>query len=154
MTFKVINTTTWSYEQIAPYGKAITAAMKKLADKFPDDMTVESLAQECMTGSQQLWLILDENDAFVSFCLTQIRTVDSTGKKVVTLTNMAGDEGLKVAGAMCDAIHAWSDEIGADLTAAVGSRAWGRVLKERGYREYAVIFRRDAKAGTTREEML
>jgi len=145
MTYRVVNTSTWTFEQLSPYGKAITAAMRKLADKFPDDMTVESLAQECFSGSQLLWLILDENDEFVAFCLTKETTVDATGKKVVTLTNMAGEEGLKVAGAMCDAIHAYCDEIGADLTAAVGSRAWGRVLKDYGYREYAVIFRREAK---------
>lgn len=145
MTFKVVNTSTWTFEQLSPYGKAITAAMRKLADKFPDDMTVESLAQECFSGSQQLWLILDENDEFVAFCLTKVSTVDATGKKVVTLTNMAGEQGLKVADAMCDAIHAHCDEIGADLTAAVGSRAWGKVLQHRGYREYAVIFRREAK---------
>lgn len=142
---KVVNTTGWEWEQLSRYTKDVTAAMKKLAVKFPDDCTAESLAQECINGEQQLWLILDDEDGFVSFCMTQIRTIDATGKKMVTLTNMAGEMGLDCADAMCEEIHRYSDEQDADLTATIGSRAWIKPLKKHGYKEYAVILRRDAR---------
>jgi hypothetical protein len=139
-------TTEWPPEKFAPYGEAVTAAMKKLADKFPDDCTLESLANDCLAGEQQLWLILDDDGTFVSFCMTGIKTVDATGKKIVTLTNMAGERWEECADAMVATIHPWCAEMGADLTAAIGSRAWLRALKKHGYHEYAVIFRRDARA--------
>jgi hypothetical protein len=144
---KVELTTDWPAERFAPYGPAITAAMTKLADKFPDDCTLESLAKECIDGAQQLWLILDDDDGFVSFCMTNIKTIDATGKKIVTLTNMAGERWAECADAMVAAIHPWCDEVGADLTSSIGSRAWLRALKKHGYYEYAVILRRDARHG-------
>jgi hypothetical protein len=140
---KTVNTSDWPFERLEPYGPAITSAMGKLADKFPDDCTLESLANECIEGAQQLWLILDDDDSFVSFCMTNTRTVDATGKKIVTLTNMAGERWAECADAMVAAIHPWCDEIGADLTATIGSRAWLRALKKFGYYEYAVILRRE-----------
>lgn len=138
-------TTDWSWERLAPYGPAVSAAMLKLVDKFPDDCTLESLANECISGGQRLWLILDDDGSFVSFCMTEVKTVDATGKKIVTLTNMAGERWAECADAMVAAIHPWCDEIGADLTAAQGSRAWLRVLEKYGYHEYAVILRRRAR---------
>lgn len=143
---KVVNTQDWNYERLAPYTKDITAAMHKLADKFPDDCTFDSLANECIAGEQQLWLILDDDDSFVSFCMTNIKTVTATAKKIVTLTNMAGERWAECADAMVAAIHPWCDEIGADLTSVLGSRAWIRALKKYDYYEYAVILRRDARA--------
>lgn len=143
---RVEQTTDWPPEKFAHYGPAVTAAMRKLADKFPDDCTLESLAEECIAGEQQLWLVLDDDGGFISFCMTNIKTVTATGKKIVTLTNMAGERWAECADAMVAAIHPWCDEIGADLTSAMGSRAWLRALKKFGYYEYAVILRRDARA--------
>lgn len=142
MSFQVVNTTDWPFEKLAPYGAQVTAAMRRLAEKFPSDVTAEALARECMDGQRQLWLILDEEDGFVSFCLTQIVTVQSTGKKIVTLTSHAGAEGLSCVSEMCRVIEAWAKEQGADYTAAEGRRGWSRELAKQGYREYAVIFRK------------
>lgn len=142
MTFKIENTSDWSFDRLAPYTRAITAAMKQLAEKFPDDVNVPALAQEILLGERQLWLILDEEDHFVSFCLTHIRTITSTGIKIVTLTSHAGGEGLSCVPDMCRVIEAWAKEQGADFTAAEGRRGWGRELAKQGYREYAVIWRK------------
>lgn len=142
MSYQIINVSDWTYDRLAPYGQAITAAMKQLAEKFPEDVNVAQLAHECLTGVRQLWLILDEADKFVSFCCTGVQTIAGTGKKVVTLTSHAGAEGLDCCAEMCRVIEAWAAEQGADYTAAEGRRGWGRELAKHGYREYAVIWRK------------
>lgn len=143
---KVVSTQDWSWEQLSPYTRDITAAMKKLAAKFPDDVSVEHLGKEIVLGKRQLWLILDDDDKFVSFCLTQTHTVEATGKKVVTLTSHAGEEGLSCVPEMCRVIEGYAKEQGADMTAAEGRRGWARELKKRGYTEYATIFRKPIEA--------
>ena len=142
MTYRVVNTQDWQWEQLAPYTKDVTAAMKKLADKFPEDVTVQSLGQDIVTGIRQLWLILDEKDKFVSFCLTNVRTVDATGVKVVTLTSHAGEAGINCVPEMCAEIEKYAWSIGADFCAAEGRRGWSRALAKQSYREYAVIYRK------------
>lgn len=142
MTYRVVNTQAWQWEQLAPFTKDVTAAMKKLADKFPEDVTVQSLGQDIVTGVRQLWLILDEKDKFVSFCLTNVRTVDATGVKVVTLTSHAGEAGINCVPEMCQTIEAWAKEQGAHYTAAEGRRGWSKALAKTGYRELAVIWRK------------
>lgn len=142
MKYQIINTQGWSWEQLAPYGPDLTAAMKQLEDRFPHDITVKHLALECMTGKRILWLILDENDGFVSFCCTVDTTNEATGAKVTTLTSHAGAEGLECADAMCAVIEKWAFDRGSEYTAAEGRRGWGRRLQKNGYREYAVIWRK------------
>lgn len=145
VTYSVVNTQEWSWEQLAPYTRDITAAMRLLAERFPEDVTVQSLGQDIVTGLRQLWLIL-EGDRFVSFCLTNVRTIDATGVKVVTLTTHAGEAGIDCVPQMCAVIEAWAKEQGAQFTAAEGRRGWARALAKQGYREHAVIFRKPVGA--------
>lgn len=143
--YKVINTQDWSLDQIAPYGPKITAAMKMLAEKFPADVTVKALADEIFKGDRQLWLILDQNDEFVSFCCTSVATTP-TGAKIVTLSSHAGAAGLDCVDDMCATIEPWAWEQGADWCAAEGRRPWIRPLSGHGYREYATVFRKPRPA--------
>lgn len=136
-----MNTQDWSFDRLAPYTRQITAAMKQLHEKFPQDIDVKALALECATGVRQLWLILDENEAFISFCCTSVQNAP-TGLKIVTLSTHAGAEGLDCVQDMCATIEAWAVEQGADFTAAEGRRGWGRALRKHGYEEYAVIWRK------------
>lgn len=145
MSYRIENTQEWSYEQLAPYTKQITAYFKKLADKFPDDLTVESLGRECIMGVRQLWLIFDDKDNLAAVCMTQVRTIDVTGKKIVTLTGHVGDEGLSCVPDMCRVIEQWSADQGADFTAAEGRRGWHKALKREGYEEYATVWRKPIK---------
>lgn len=142
MKYQIVNTSGWELDQLLPYGTALTAAMKQLAEKFPADVNVKQLMHEFVVGDRQLWLILDEEGEFVSFCATAERTVDGIGTKIVTLTSHAGAEGLDCCEEMCRVIEAWAKERGADYTAAEGRRGWGRELAKQGYREYAVIWRK------------
>ena len=142
MKYQVINTQGWSWEKLAPYGPKITAAMKQLEEKFPDDLTMMSLALECFSGKRVLWLILDEEGEFVSFCCTIDTVNEATGKKVTTLTSHAGAEGLDCCDTMCAVIEKWAFDRGADFCAAEGRRGWGRSLQQNGYREYCVVWRK------------
>lgn len=144
MKYRVVCTQDWDYEQIAPYTKQITAYFKKLADQFPHDLTVQSIGMECISGARQLWLIFDGDD-MVAVCMTQMRTVDATGTKIVTLTSHAGDEGLACVPDMCRVIEKWAAEQGADFTAAEGRIGWKRPLEKQGYKLYAAVFRKPVK---------
>src|SRR5690606_29955334 len=44
MTLSIHCTTDWPFEKIAGYGPQITAAFKKLVERFPTDITLKSLA--------------------------------------------------------------------------------------------------------------
>lgn len=143
---RVVNTEGWDYEQLAPYTRQITAYFKRLADKFPQDVTVQTLAMECISGARQLWLVLDDENQLAAVCMTQIRTVEATGVKIVTLTSHAGEEGLACVPEMCQTIEEWATEQGAHYTAAEGRPGWGRELQKHGYRPYATIWRKPIEA--------
>lgn len=147
MKYQIVNTRGWQFEQLAPYTQQITAFFKKLADQFPQDVTVKSIAMECVSGARDLWLVLS-GDELVAVCMTQFRTVDATGTKIVTLTSHAGERGVDCVPDMCRVIEEWAAEQGADFTAAEGRRGWGRALVKQGYREYATIWRKPIQRAT------
>lgn len=140
MALRIEITSAWPWERLAPYGKDITAAFQKLVDRFPNDVTVASLAMDCLTGARQLWLILDE-DRFVSFVMTELRTVEATGHKMLAITSFAGEEGATTVPLIAE-IEAWGRENGALESTIVGRRGWTRPLAEQGYKADAVLFRK------------
>lgn len=146
MAFQVLNTQDWSFDRLAPYTKDITAAMHKLAERFPYDVDVPTLANEIMSGHRVLWLILDADNRFVSFCLTCTTVASGTNTKIVTLTSHAGAEGLACVPDMCRVIEEYAAEQGADMSAAEGRRGWARELAKHGYEEYCVVFRKRLRA--------
>jgi hypothetical protein len=139
---KVVNTSSWSFEQISPYTARITALFRKLEAQFPDDVTAKMLARECITGGRTLWLVLDGED-LKAICMTQIR-VTETGKKIAALMDLAGEDPDTWADAVCGALEGWADEAGAELRSVEGRAGWDRILRKRGYREYARLWRKAA----------
>lgn len=139
--YKVVSTQDWPFEKLARYTPQITAAMKQLAEKFPADVTVRDLALELFKGDRLMWLILDQDDEFVSFCCTSIATTPA-GKKIVTLSSHAGAAGLDCVDDMCAEIEDFAWNIGADFCAAEGRRGWGKQLRDHGYQEYCVVWRK------------
>lgn len=146
--YKVVSTQDWPFEKLARYTPQITAAMKQLAEKFPADVTVRDLALELFKGDRLMWLILDRDDEFVSFCCTSIATTPA-GKKIVTLSSHAGAAGLDCVDDMCSTIEAYAWEQGADYCAAEGRRGWLRELAKHNYREYAVVLRKERPVSLT-----
>lgn len=139
---KVELTTDWPYEKMASYGADVTAAMRKLVEKFPHQFTVEALAQDVIEGRNQLWLILDEDDAFKAFVMTEIFTNKATGEKSVLLTEGAGEGGPALAQAL-PVIEKWAIEQGADSVLPMARRGWEREIAKYGYKPEFVRFRKE-----------
>ena len=141
MTYSVVNTSSWTFDQIAKYGKELTAAFVKLSQTFPDDITPQGIFASLNKGEHQLWIVLDE-DRFVSFILTKTHVIDATGKKVVTITSLAGEDGLASGPDIYETIEAWAIEQDADIGAVEGRLGWKRIAARYGYEPYAVIYRK------------
>lgn len=139
---RVENTSAWPFERISPYTARITALFRKLEAQFPDDVTVEMLARECIAGKRILWLVLDGED-LKAVATTQIRPTE-TGKKIAALMDLAGEDPDTWADAVCEALEGWADEQGAELRSVEGRAGWDRILRKRGYREYARLWRKAA----------
>lgn len=135
---KIVLTSDWSYEQLAPYTKSITAAMHKLRDKFPREVDIGHLAGEIMSGKRQLWLILD-GDKFVSFVLSEIQTNNATGLKTIVVPSMAGEDGPETVPLIAE-IEKYGLEQGCDKSAVYGRHGWKRSLAQEGYELEMCIF--------------
>lgn len=137
---RVVNTSEWTQEQIAAYGRDITAAFQKLVRRYPDDVTVESLFQDCVTGAKQLWLILDD-DSFMALVMTRLITTPA-GTKLLTACDASGRGWKKWFDALADTLEAHAEEIGA-IPQWEGRIGWGKAVAEkRGYRPEAVLYRK------------
>lgn len=138
---KIILTSDWSPEKFAPYGPAVTAAMHKLRDKFPREVTVEKLADDIMRGKRQLWLILTEEDEFISFVLSEIQINDATGLKTILIPSMAGEDGPESVPLISE-IERYGKEQGCDESKVYGRWGWKRPLEAEGYKMDMVVFRK------------
>lgn len=134
-------TTSWPWEKFAPYGPAVTAAMNKLQKRFPREVSVAHLAREIQQGKRQLWLILDDDDKFVSYVLTNIQTNDATGLKTLIIPSFAGEEG-EACVALIGALEAWGRDQGCDEVLIYGRQGWKRSVAKEGYAMHMAIFRK------------
>lgn len=141
MTLSIHLTQDWPYERIARYGREITAAIKKLANRFPDMVSVKSVTDDIISGRNQLWLIL-EGEEFKSFVLSEIKTDLETGRKIVTLTELAGEGGTDVVPLISD-IEAWAKSIGAVELRPVGRIGWRKALAKQGYKSEICLYHKD-----------
>lgn len=140
MTLSIHCTTDWPFEKIAGYGPQITAAFKKLVERFPTDITLKSLADEVMSGRQQLWLIL-EGDEFRSFVTTEIKVNAYTGHKSVHLINLAGEGGSDLV-SLIKEIEKWAKEQGAKEIVPICRLGFKKPLEKLGYRMDVSLYRK------------
>lgn len=138
---KIVLTSDWSYDRLAPYTKDITAAMHKLRDRFPREVEVQHLANEIISGKRQLWLILNDDDSFISFLLSEIQTNDATGLKTLVLPSFAGEQGTETVH-LIGAVEAWGREQGCDECIPYGRWGWKRAMEKEGYEMHMVIYRK------------
>ena len=141
MTLSIHNTTDWPLEKIVGYGPQITAAFKKLVERFPNDMTLKSVADDVMSGRQQLWLIL-EGEEFRSFVTTEIKVNDYTGHKTVHLVNLAGEGGTDLVGLISE-IEKWAAEQGAKEVIPICRIGFRKALEKLGYRMDVSLYRKE-----------
>jgi hypothetical protein len=146
MSLSIHLTLDWPYEKIAKYGPEITAAMKKLADRYPDDLSVKTMAASIITGKNQLWLFLNEDDEFVAFVTSEIKVSETTGRKSVMLGELAGDGGIDLVPHI-SRIEDWARSIGAHELTPLGRDGWRKPLAKAGYKPKFVLFSKDLTNG-------
>lgn len=140
---KIVLTSDWSFEQLQPYTKDITAAMKKLQDRFPNEVEVGHLAGEIIKGNRQLWLILNDDDSFASFVLTTIEVNNATGLKTLLIPSLAGQEGGGVAATpLIEDVEKWGAAQGCNQCLVYGRLGWKRPLAKQGYDLDIAVFRK------------
>lgn len=145
MTLSIHLTTDWPFERVSRYGKEITAAMRKLVERFPNDLTLESMAEEIIGGKQQLWLILD-GEEFKAFVTSEIKINEATGRKSVILMELAGDGGIDLVPLISD-IEKWAVEIGAHELTPLGRDGWRKPLAKAGYKPKLTLYSKDLTHG-------
>lgn len=146
MTLSIHLTQDWPLERLAKYGPELTAAMKKLVARFPEDVSLELLATEIRAGIQKLWLILDENDAFKAFVTSKTTTSAETGRTRVELCELGGEGGINLV-ELIKPIEEWARSIGADEINPVGRFGWRKELARLGYRPAVIRYRKVLKNG-------
>lgn len=145
MTLSIHLTLDWPYERVARYGREITAAMHKLAERFPAEISVKEMAQDLFSGKNQLWLIL-EGDEFKAFVTTEIKTNNESGRTVVIVGELAGEGGVDLV-EMITPIEEWARSIGASELTPIGREGWKKPLAKAGYRPKLVLYSKDLTNG-------
>ncbi|WP_317994074.1 hypothetical protein [Bartonella gliris] len=130
----------WSWEKIAPYQEDINAALKKYAQRFPDDVYLPTIAEEITTGQAQLWLILKNETQFSAFAITKIE-ITHTGKKRVVLSDLAGEGGLKLV-KLIEKVEEWARSINAEEMLTLGRSGWAKMLTHHGYSLNLIHYRK------------
>lgn len=133
-------TTDWPLERLMPYSPQITACLRKLRDKYPEDGTMDSYAQDIMSGAVQLWLALEEDD-FRGIVLTTIKVIEATGFRSLVIADAAGDEGLDFV-PFISTIEDWGREQGLENICAVGRVGWKKPLEKQGYKIDRIVYRK------------
>ncbi len=140
---KVHKTWDWSPEKINRYWPDIMGAFEQLRDRFPDDVAVEGLIQAGITGEKALWLVLDGAE-FVALAMAQIRPTQA-GCKIATVMDVAGKNPKAFLPVLIPALEEWAKENGADYYAVEGRQGWQPLVKDYGYKPYAVQWRKKVR---------
>jgi len=134
-------TTDWPLERVLSYGPQITAAMKKIIDRFPQDATLKSMADDVLSGAVQLWIMLD-GEEFKGIVMTDVQTIPATGHKAARIVALGGVDGVDLCPHI-ETIEAWAWEQDADCVLPVGREGWKRPLAKLGYSVERIVYRKD-----------
>lgn len=138
-------TTDMTAAEMEPLWPQVFECLSQYCERFPEDDTPEHMIAECAEGKRQLWLIQDEDGRVLLTPITEIRTIDATGRKRLTLAQVAGER-LKEAMPLLKEIEDWAiAEHGVDAVEMLGRKGWAKLLPEYGYRQSAILFRKELK---------
>lgn len=127
---------------MAPYIADVSRAFRKMQEKFPSEVTAEFLAGEILAGKRQLWLVLDDEDRFLSFGTTEIRSSDATGVKMLYGQSFAGEVGLDAV-PLLEAVEEFGRQLGCIMSVMYARRGWTRELQKQGYNPDFTVFRKN-----------
>jgi len=131
----------WPYARLAPYNQALTAAVNKLAARFPDDVAPAALAENIARGIADLWLITDEQAAFIAFLATEME-ITAGGKKRLLLLELAGEGALALT-ALLPRLEDFARRQGAAAICPCGRLGWNRALARCGYKIATVKYTKE-----------
>lgn len=135
------NTAEMGAEEMAQYWPGIVACLATYCRRFSGEETVDNILSECAGGKRTLWMCLD-GDEVVLTPITEIVTINATGKKQLILAEVGGSR-LKECLPLLNDIEAWAKAVhGVEEAQLVGRRGWARLLPELGYAEKARIYRK------------
>lgn len=138
---EIVNASQWPIERLAPYMSGILEQMGRLADRFPDDVTMGALFAEVMNGRRTLWLIL-EDGKLLAIALTTVRTIDATGAKILKLHDLAGNGMRRFSEELRQTLEGYARENGCHMTEIEGREGWKPLLTKFGYSTRAMLFRK------------
>jgi hypothetical protein len=124
------NTSSWPFEAVAAYGSTITAHLKKYADAFPTDATVESLFRDITEGRRVLWLVMDGDDV-VCIALTEV-VLSDLGIPYGRIVAISGDRGVEAVPLIAE-VEDWARSKGAVKMQQFTRLGMGKKLREQGY---------------------
>lgn len=142
MTWRIEHYAGGVIEPIAPYLSDILEQLGRLVRRFPDGCTLDALFAEYLLGRRALWLVIGDDGKLAAVAMTHLRTVDATGTKVATLSDLAGRDVGEFAGDLCVAMEKWADANGATVRQIEGRPGWAKLLSRLGYRPQSVTYRK------------
>ncbi|WP_208431264.1 hypothetical protein [Bartonella doshiae] len=142
---KIVLTTSWDKERIAPYLEEIVAAFRRYSERFKHELTLQELLEEICNGKKQLWLVLDDDDAFLAAVTTQLQYT-ALGKKRALVCGCSGKGGLELVDYL-SVIEDWARENGAFEMEILGRLGWKPSLKKQGYGIDMVYYRKGLEDG-------
>lgn len=138
MRLTVHNTSDWSADMLD--WPNITAAIRRLVERFPDDITLEGVLSDIIHGRLTLWVVRD-GDTTVSVVLVSFDTNPHTGHRRATIREMVGNRGVEAIPLIVE-IEEWARSQGANDIDVIGREGWKRALASQGYELVAVVLRK------------
>lgn len=145
MSLSIHLTIDWQFERVARYGREVTAAMKKLVERYPDELTLKGLAEDVISGKNQLWLILEDED-FRAFVTSEIKINQETGRRTLILSELAGEGGIDLV-PMIGTIEDWARDNDIQEITPLGRDGWRKPLARAGYKPKFVLYSKDLTNG-------
>jgi hypothetical protein len=78
-------------DEMAPPWPDIIACLERYCRRFANYETVSNIVKECAEGRRQPWLVTDEAGRVILTPITEIVTIDATGKKQLLLAEVGGE---------------------------------------------------------------
>lgn len=135
-------TTTMTAEEMAPLWPGIVSCLEKYCARFSDEESVGHILEQCASGQRQLWLVQDETGRVILTPITEIVTIEATGKRQLLFAECGGER-LREAMPLMREIEEWAKrEHGITEAQFIGRKGWTKLLEPLGYRATAVIWRK------------
>ena len=147
---RIVDTSAWAWGDLQPHWPAIVHALKRRAERFPNDESLEMRVRHIIGGVDRLWLIFDEEVPIMAL-LVSIVTCEASGHRRLVIDGVGATPGADGVGfkrkidecmPLVAEVEAWGAEQGITEVEIRGRRGWKRLFEPYGYGEAAVVLRK------------